>query len=184
MKIRLEKPAVNISKVTVGKDEKARRGALHGKLRLDLYFVYRKQWIEIKITEYVICRQEGFLLKFYYIYRMYSRQSNLWLFIHVYYSQIMMRTFSRRVSEELPRGKFPGEKFPHGEFPRGKLPHILFSNYFCWKNVSPLKNLIFIRREININICNRLYLFISKIDYLSHTFNMNKMHSNKDLDLI
>ena len=37
MKIRLEKPAVNISKVTVGKDEKARRGALHGKLRLDLY---------------------------------------------------------------------------------------------------------------------------------------------------
>ena len=53
------------------------------------------------------------------------------------------------VSGELPRGKFPQVKIPHGEFPwgkfprgkfpRGKLPHILFSNYFCRKNVSPLK---------------------------------------------
>ena len=42
MKIRLEKPAVNISKLTGGKNEKARRGALHEKLRLDLYFAYRK----------------------------------------------------------------------------------------------------------------------------------------------
>ena len=33
------------------KNEKARRGALHEKLRLDLYFVYRKQLMEIKITE-------------------------------------------------------------------------------------------------------------------------------------
>ena len=41
MKIRLEKPAVNISELTVGKNEKARQGALH-ELRLDLYFVYRK----------------------------------------------------------------------------------------------------------------------------------------------
>ena len=38
MKIRLEKPAVNISKLTGGKNEKARRGTLHEKLRLDLYF--------------------------------------------------------------------------------------------------------------------------------------------------
>ena len=38
MKIRLEKPAVNISNLTGGKNEKARRGALHEKLRLDLYF--------------------------------------------------------------------------------------------------------------------------------------------------
>ena len=30
--------------------------------------------MEIKITEYVICRQETFKLKFYYIYTMYSRQ--------------------------------------------------------------------------------------------------------------
>ena len=37
MKIRLEKPAVNISKLTGGKNEKARRGALHEKLRLDLF---------------------------------------------------------------------------------------------------------------------------------------------------
>ena len=43
MKIRLEKPAVNISKLTGGKNEKPRWGALHEKLRLDLYFVYRKQ---------------------------------------------------------------------------------------------------------------------------------------------
>ena len=42
MKIRPEKPAMNISKLTGGKNEKARRGALHEKLRLDLYFVYRK----------------------------------------------------------------------------------------------------------------------------------------------
>ena len=38
MKIRLEKPAMNISNLTGGKNEKARRGALHEKLRLDLYF--------------------------------------------------------------------------------------------------------------------------------------------------
>ena len=42
MKIRLEKLAVNISKLTGDKNEKPRRGALLGKLRLDLYFVYRK----------------------------------------------------------------------------------------------------------------------------------------------
>ena len=43
MKIRLEKPAMNISEVMGGKNEKARRGALYQKRRLDLYFVYRKQ---------------------------------------------------------------------------------------------------------------------------------------------
>ena len=42
MKIRPEKPAMNISKLTGGKNEKASREALHKKLRLDLYFVYRK----------------------------------------------------------------------------------------------------------------------------------------------
>ena len=42
MKIRLEKPAENISKLTGGKNEKGRRGALHEKLRLDLCFVYKK----------------------------------------------------------------------------------------------------------------------------------------------
>ena len=60
MKIRLEKLTENISKVTGGKNEKPRRGALHEKLRLNLYFVYRKHRMEIKITEYVICRQEVF----------------------------------------------------------------------------------------------------------------------------
>ena len=43
MKIPIEKPPVNISKLAVGKNKKARRGAMHEKLRLDLYFVYRKQ---------------------------------------------------------------------------------------------------------------------------------------------
>ena len=38
MNLRLEKPAVNISNLTGGKNEKARRAALHEKLRLDLYF--------------------------------------------------------------------------------------------------------------------------------------------------
>ena len=43
IKIRLEKPAVNNSKLTGGKSEKVRRGALHEKFWLDLTFVYRKQ---------------------------------------------------------------------------------------------------------------------------------------------
>ena len=60
MKIRLEKLAENISKLTCGKNEKPRLGVLHEKLQLDLYFVYRKHWMEIKVTEYVICRQEAF----------------------------------------------------------------------------------------------------------------------------
>ena len=55
MKIRQEKLAVNVSKLTGGKNEKPRRGALHEKLQLNLYFVYKKHLMEIKITEYVIC---------------------------------------------------------------------------------------------------------------------------------
>ena len=42
MKIRPEKSALNVSKLTDGKNEKARRGPLHEKLQLDLYFVDRK----------------------------------------------------------------------------------------------------------------------------------------------
>ena len=42
MKIRLEKLAVNTSKLTGGKNEKPRRGTLHEKLQLDFYFVYKK----------------------------------------------------------------------------------------------------------------------------------------------
>ena len=62
MEIRLEKPAVNILKLTGGKNEKARRGKKKKKLRSDLYFVYRKYWMEIKITEYVIWKQEAFYI--------------------------------------------------------------------------------------------------------------------------
>ena len=43
MKIGLEKPAENISNLTGDKNQKARRGALHEKLRLDLYFFYREK---------------------------------------------------------------------------------------------------------------------------------------------
>ena len=39
MKIRLEIPAVNISNLTYGKNEIARLGDLHEKVRLDLYFL-------------------------------------------------------------------------------------------------------------------------------------------------
>ena len=42
MIIRLEKPAVNISKFAGGKNEKLRRVALREKLQLDLYFIYSK----------------------------------------------------------------------------------------------------------------------------------------------
>ena len=47
MKIRLKKPAVNISNLTGGKNEKARLGALHEKLWLDLYiyiFTGNNEW--------------------------------------------------------------------------------------------------------------------------------------------
>ena len=42
MKIQLEKPVVNISKLIGGKNEKARLGTLYKKPPLDLYFVYTK----------------------------------------------------------------------------------------------------------------------------------------------
>ena len=42
MKIRLGKPAANNFKAYRGKNEIAKRGTLHEKLRLDLYFAYRK----------------------------------------------------------------------------------------------------------------------------------------------
>ena len=60
---------------------------------------------------------------------------------------------NRTVSEELPHGKFYFGKFPlvkflygklpWGKFPHGKLRRILFSMFFCWKNTSPLINMIF-----------------------------------------
>ena len=50
VKIRLEKPAVNISKLTGGKNGKARRGPLHEKHRLELHSVCRKYGIEMKTT--------------------------------------------------------------------------------------------------------------------------------------
>ena len=49
MKIRLEKLAVNISELKGGKNEKPRRGALHEKPWLSLYFVYRRHVMEIKV---------------------------------------------------------------------------------------------------------------------------------------
>ena len=43
MKIQLEKSALNIPNLTGGHNEKAGRGALHEKLRLDLFFFNREQ---------------------------------------------------------------------------------------------------------------------------------------------
>ena len=40
MKIRLEKPAVNLSNLVGGKNEKPRRGPLLKNLRLDLYIYF------------------------------------------------------------------------------------------------------------------------------------------------
>ena len=58
MKIRLEKAAVNISKLTGGKNEKARRWFY---IKTSVRFIFSLQyWMEIKTTEYVICRQEPF----------------------------------------------------------------------------------------------------------------------------
>ena len=68
MKIRLEKPAVNISKLKGGKNDKVRRGTLHEKFRLDLYFVCRKHRMEFKITAYAICRQEDLIKILLHIY--------------------------------------------------------------------------------------------------------------------
>ena len=71
MKIRLEKPAKNFSKLTGCKNEKPKQGSLHEKFRLDLYFVYRKHRIEIKVIEY---DDKSFLIEILYtIYTMYSR---------------------------------------------------------------------------------------------------------------
>ena len=95
MKSRLGKVAVNISKLTGGKIEKARRGVLHGKLRLDLYFVYRKHWLEIKIIEYVVCRKKRLSNWNFITYiQCTADRSNLLVFIYFYYSQIV-RTFCR-----------------------------------------------------------------------------------------
>ena len=45
MKIRLEQSALNISKLTDGRNEKARRVALHEKLLLDILFTASSQEI-------------------------------------------------------------------------------------------------------------------------------------------
>ena len=52
MKIWLEKPAKNISNLMSGKNEKARRGVLHEKLRLDLLGVFTVSLYIFKIHFY------------------------------------------------------------------------------------------------------------------------------------
>ena len=59
----LEKPAVNISKLTGGKNEKPRQGTLHKKLWLDLYFVYRKHCMEIKNNWTCDMSTRGYLIE-------------------------------------------------------------------------------------------------------------------------
>ena len=79
MKIRLEKLAVNISKLTSGKNVKPRRGSLHEKRRL---------WLEIKLTEYVICQQEAF-----YIIKVLRNKNNI-MYMQPFYKTVP-RTPSR-----------------------------------------------------------------------------------------
>ena len=56
MKIRLEKPAVNVSKLTGDKNEKPRQG--HYMKNVGQIYILFTGKVEIKINEYVICRQE------------------------------------------------------------------------------------------------------------------------------
>ena len=81
-------------------------------------------------------------------------------------------------------GEFPWRKFPQGKFPWENSPVSFSKTIFVKKVFLLLKIWFLFTREININIYNRLYLLIGKVDYLSDTFNINKIHWNKDLDLI
>ena len=81
---------------------------------------------------------------------------------------------------KIPPRWIPLRKIP----PRKTLPYPFLKLFLLNKRFSSEKSHFLLTREININIYNRLSLFISKINYLSDTFNIDKMHSNKDLDLI
>ena len=87
-------------------------------------------------------------------------------------------------------GKTPPWKIPPRWIPLRKIPprktlrYPFLKLFLLNKRFSSEKSHFLLTREININIYNRLSLFISKINYLSDTFNIDKMHSNKDLDLI
>ena len=80
----------------------------------------------------------------------------------------------------IPPRWIPLRKIP----PRKTLRYPFLKLFLLNKRFSSEKSHFLLTREININIYNRLSLFISKINYLSDTFNIDKMHSNKDLDLI
>ena len=56
-------------------------------------------------------------------------------------------SLSKSPAENSPSSNSPMVNSPEENFPMEKLPRILFSNYFCWKNVAPLKNLTFYLRE-------------------------------------
>ena len=49
--------------MTGGKNEKARWGGLHEKLQLDLYFAYRKHWIENQNNLICDMSTRGFLIE-------------------------------------------------------------------------------------------------------------------------
>ena len=81
---------------------------------------------------------------------------------------------------KIPPRWIPLRKIP----PRKTLPYPFLKLFLLNKCFSSEKSHFLLTREININVYNLLSLFISKINYLSDTFNIDKMHSNKDLDLI
>ena len=74
----------------------------------------------------------------------------------------------------------PGENSPEKNSPVKNSPVSFSQIVFVEKMFLLLKTDFLFTREIN----NLLYLLIIKIDFLFDTFSIDKMHSNKDLDLI
>ena len=96
------------------------------------------------------------------------------------------KTPARKISpRQIPPWWIPPRNILPSKTPPRKTPPYSFLKLFLLKKCcSSWKSDFLFTREINKNIYNRLYLFVNKIDYLPNTFNINKMHSNKDLDLI
>ena len=93
----------------------------------------------------------------------------------------LRKTLPRQIlPQKVPPCQFP----PEENSPMEKSPVSFSQVIFVEKMFLFLKTDFLFTREININIYNLLYFFIVKIGYLSYTFSIDKMHSNKDLDLI
>ena len=122
-------------------------------------------------------------MKFYYIYTMYSRQSNLWLFIHFYYSQIM-RTFTRSfycfIIHIQTLYKYP-KLNKVTNFCSSQSDFFLFLGIFFWLNIvkrSSYKMLNSWRKQklstsmkLNQQHCNLIW----KLSFFSHLVTSSKL---------